>query len=155
MNISADFLRSIDAEIFCRLARESEIFTLIDCIGGLTQEERIKSTETMSRRIGEGRLLGIFQHTTPIGFIGWSAGYHDDPSAVFIEQITIRKDLRGLGMGKKVLQVFIDMCRVSQVTKIYAQVDQDNERSLALFSGIGAVCIDEDEARKVFQISIL
>ena len=72
-----------------------------------------------------------------MGFLGWDTTFKNTPEYWYLEQITIRKDYRGKGIGKDLVRYFLDLCRESGVKKIYAHVQEHNIRSLKMFLSTG------------------
>jgi L-2,4-diaminobutyric acid acetyltransferase len=67
--------------------------------------------------------------------VGWVSAYllPDDDEALFVWQVAVSKDARGMGMGGRMLQDLIgrDICK--SVTRLQTTITRDNEASWALF----------------------
>ena len=67
--------------------------------------------------------------------VGWVSAYllPDDEEALFVWQVAVSKEARGMGMGGRMLQDLIgrDICK--SVTRLQTTITRDNEASWALF----------------------
>ena len=80
---------------------------------------------------------------------GFVSGYlhPDDPSVLFIWQVAVHEDVRGLGLGKEMLSAILRRTVCDGVEKIQTTITRDNKASWALFKSLardlGAGCQDE------------
>lgn len=67
--------------------------------------------------------------------VGWVSAYivPDDPEAIFVWQVAVSKDARGMGLGRRMLQHLIERKVCKDVTRLQATITRDNEASWALF----------------------
>ena len=82
----------------------------------------------------------------PYGFI---SGYihPKDPSILFIWQVAVHEDARGMGLGKKMLSDLLNRAACEGVEKLQTTITQDNKASWGLFKSfardLDAACYDE------------
>jgi len=82
----------------------------------------------------------------PYGFI---SGYRKpkDPSILFIWQVAVHEDARGMGLGKKMLSDILNRETNKDVTKLQTTITEDNKASWGLFESFArdrdADCRDE------------
>lgn len=78
--------------------------------------------------------------------LGFVLGYRPptDPNAVFVWQVGVAPEARGMGLGKRLLQALIEQPGCHGVDHLTATVSPDNRASLSLFRGfarsLGVAC---------------
>lgn len=120
-----------------REAKEKDLNEIMEVISDVSEEAQKESKEKILKRISEDQLLIYEIDGTTIGFLGWDAKYQNNPDSWYLEQITIHKDYRGQGIGKELVRYFLDLCRKNGVKKVYAHVQEHNERSMRMFLSTG------------------
>lgn len=120
-----------------RVAEEKDLNEIMEVINNVSEEAQKESKEKISKRISEDQLLIYEIDGKIIGFLGWDAKYQNNPDNWYLEQITIHKDHRSQGIGKDFVRYFLDFCKKNEVKKIYAHVQEHNERSLKMFLSTG------------------
>lgn len=67
--------------------------------------------------------------------VGWISAYllPDDPEALFIWQVAVSKEARGMGLGGRMLKTLMQRDICNDVTRIQTTITRDNEASWALF----------------------
>jgi ribosomal protein S18 acetylase RimI-like enzyme len=126
-----------------RKPQSSQIEMILDVITDADPLEREGSRDIILERIKEGHLLCAFEKTHIVGFLGWKENFENVPGSWYLEQITIKKELRGMGIGKKLLEHFMAQYK-SQFSVIYGHIQTHNERSQNLFLHSGW-SIDEEK----------
>lgn len=120
-----------------RKAKTEDLEGIMEVISDVGEEAQKESKEKISKRISEDQLLIYEIDGKIIGFLGWDAKHQNNPDNWYLEQITIHKDYRGQGIGKELVRYFLDFCRKNGVKKVYAHVQDHNERSLKMFLNTG------------------
>ncbi|WP_231388500.1 diaminobutyrate acetyltransferase [Pseudooceanicola algae] len=69
------------------------------------------------------------------GVMGWVSGHvlPDDPSTLFVWQVAVSSEARGLGLGGKMLSHLVNRPGLSNVRRIKTTITKDNDASWALF----------------------
>jgi L-2,4-diaminobutyric acid acetyltransferase len=72
--------------------------------------------------------------------VGWLAAYRlpRDPRALFVWQIAVAPDVRGAGLGERMLSHLLARSSCAGVTRLEASVTPSNAASVALFSRFAA-----------------
>lgn len=120
-----------------RKAEIKDLDEIMDVINDVSEEAQKESKEKISERISEDQLLIYEIDGKIIGFLGWSMKYEENSDYWYLEQITIHRDYRGQGIGKDFVRYFLDFCRKNGAKKVYAHVQDHNERSLKMFLNTG------------------
>ena len=70
--------------------------------------------------------------------VGWVSGYlvPNEPETLFVWQVAVDEDARGLGLGKAMLRHLVDRQSCAGVTQIKTTITRDNRASWALFSSL-------------------
>ena len=134
-----------------RFADHGEITGLIDVISNLSEEEKEKSKKIMADRINQNQLICVIYDNKIAGFIGWAKNYGGDSQSWFIEQITVKNDLRGNGIGSKLLSYFLEFCKKEKISSVYASVQNKNERSLNMFRGAGGIITKDKKGDNIVK----
>lgn len=137
-----------------RKAEIKDLDEIMDVINDVSEEAQKESKEKISKRISEGQLLCCLDNNKIIGFLGWDTKYKENPDNWYLEQITIHKDYRGQGIGKELVRYFLNFCRKNRIKKIYAHVQNHNERSLKMFLNTGWKINDDSGKRVDKEITI-
>jgi len=69
---------------------------------------------------------------------GAITGYRlpDDPSVLFVWQVAVHPDARGLGLGRAMLEHLVERCGPDGVTSMQTTITEDNEASWAMFRSL-------------------
>ena len=67
--------------------------------------------------------------------VGWISGYivPDDPQTLFVWQVAVSEQARGLGLGTRMLDHLIGRNVCADVTRMQTTITSDNDASWALF----------------------
>ncbi len=128
-----------------------EIMQVMDDVDLKSQEE---SREKIMDRISGNQLLCCLLDDKIIGFLGWDIKFQDNPEYWYLEQITIQKNYREQGIGKLFVLYFLDFCKNNKVKKIYAHVQDQNNRSLKMFLNTGWKINSDSDKKKDKEITI-
>lgn len=129
----------------------SELMEVVDAVDVTTKE---KTREILLERIQQQQLLCVAVDQKVVGFIGWSKNYDNDSQACFVEQITVHNDFRRRGLGLRLLRYFLDICTSKKIHLIYATIQKDNEKSLAMFKKIDGITVDDSDTEYTIRIKI-
>lgn len=113
-----------------------------------------KSEATITERIKQKQILCAIKKDEIIGFLGWDKRYAENKTAWFIEQITVREDMRRRGVGTELLNCFLELCKRKRIHQVYATIQHHNNASLRLFQKIGGSVIENLEKNFVVVISL-
>lgn len=137
-----------------RVAMHTDLGQLLELIDDATEEQQRASKVTMTERIKTGKMFCATQGERIIGFIGWDTQYKKNPENWFIEQITVRKQYRGMGIGTSFLSYFVEHSKTSGAKRVFAHVQNHNINSLSMFERAGATIpadtLPENEFETVF-----
>ncbi len=67
--------------------------------------------------------------------LGWISGHipPDAPGTLFVWQVAVHADARGLGLGKRMLRALLDRPACAQVRKLETTITRNNDASWAMF----------------------
>lgn len=116
-----------------RKAEIKDLDGIMEVILDISEEAQQESKEKILKRISEEQLLCYEIDQKIVGFLGWDNKYKENPDNWYLEQITVHKDYRGQGIGKEFVRYFLDLCGKNEIKKVYAHVQEHNERSLKMF----------------------
>ena len=68
---------------------------------------------------------------------GWSLEFHGRDA--FVDELYLREDFRGRGIGTRALEVAVDLCRASGVRVLHLEVERRNTRAQAMYRRAGFV----------------
>ncbi len=73
--------------------------------------------------------------------VGWVSAYvmPNDPETLFVWQVAVAKEARGLGLGTLMLKAILERNVCAGVRRVQTTITSDNEASWALFHKFGAV----------------
>jgi ribosomal protein S18 acetylase RimI-like enzyme len=88
-----------------------------------------------------GRALLIEQDAVAAGYLvvcfGWSLEFHGRDA--FVDELYLREDFRGRGIGTRALEAAVDLCRASAVRVLHLEVARRNTRAQAMYRRAGFV----------------
>lgn len=69
--------------------------------------------------------------------LGWISGYcpPSEPDRIFVWQVAVHPDARGLGLGQKMLSILVDRPATAHATHLITTITDDNEASWRMFTG--------------------
>lgn len=72
--------------------------------------------------------------------VGWVSGYllPDDDETLFVWQVAVHSDARGLGLGRRLLNGLLDRPETKQVKRIQTTITRDNDASWGLFKSFAS-----------------
>jgi len=130
-----------------RLAENSDIDILIPFIQALHEHDNLPFDEAKTRQaliilIGNldlGETWLIYYETNIAGYLvltlGYSLEYHGRDA--FIDEIYIRDEFRGLGIGKKSIQFAEERCRILGVQALHLEVERANVNAQKFYHKTG------------------
>ncbi|MWD29440.1 diaminobutyrate acetyltransferase [Aquicoccus sp. SCR17] len=67
--------------------------------------------------------------------VGWISGYilPDDEETLFVWQVAVHSDARGLGLGRRLLTKLVERPELKSVQRIQTTITSDNDASWGLF----------------------
>jgi L-2,4-diaminobutyric acid acetyltransferase len=67
--------------------------------------------------------------------LGWISGHipPEKPDTIFVWQVAVHADARGLGLGKRMLRALLQRAACAQVTTLETTITKSNEASWGLF----------------------
>lgn len=70
--------------------------------------------------------------------LGWVSGYRPpaEPSTLFVWQVAVHADARGMGLARKMLVALLERPELSDVTCLKTTITPDNDASRALFRSV-------------------
>lgn len=130
-----------------RLAENSDVDILIPFIQALYKHDNLPFDEAKTRQalmflignqnLGEAWL--IFHETNIAGYLiltlGYSLEYYGRDA--FIDEIYIRDEFRGLGIGKKAIQFAEERCRILGVQALHLEVEHANVNAQKVYRKTG------------------
>lgn len=77
----------------------------------------------------------VIAETPEQGVVGWVSGHMvpSDPDTIFVWQVAVSPDARGMGLGGKMLSHLINREHTKNVTRMQTTITLDNDASWALF----------------------
>lgn len=137
-----------------KIARQEDSDEIMEVINDVDIEDRKQSRNKIVERISVNQLLCVLEDDKIIGFLGWDTKFQDNPEYWYLEQITIHPDYRGKGIGQNFVKYFLDICREAKVKKIFAHVQDHNERSFNMFLKVGWTINTESDKKVRDEITI-
>lgn len=137
-----------------RYSKVNDIPELLKVIDTVKIEEKKKSKKILLQRTQQKQLICILLENSIVGFIGWSKNHNNNDRAWFIEQITIDKDFRRRGFGLCLLNYFLHICRCENIHTVFANVTNNNEKSLNMFKKVGGKTIDRSKDENLIRINL-
>jgi GNAT superfamily N-acetyltransferase len=128
-------------------ATSDEIETLIEMMRELYAHDGLKFDEAVARRalqsiIGDetfGRVFLILLSDEIAGYVvltfGFSLEFHGRDA--FVDELYLRKDHRGQGIGKRALQFLTEVCATEIVNALHLEVERENTSALAVYRRAG------------------
>lgn len=136
-----------------RFANDTDIKQLLFIVNNKDTEERTKVI--LYSRIGKQQLLCVIVDSVVVGFLGWEKNYNNNPTSWFIEQITIDSNYRKQGLGTYLMEEFLKLAKLDSISSVYATIQKDNQKSLALFTKVGGEIIGStNNSEYLLQISL-
>jgi L-2,4-diaminobutyric acid acetyltransferase len=86
--------------------------------------------------------------------VGWISGYllPDDPETLFVWQVAVAEDARGLGLASEMLDRLLSRADMAGVRHLKTTITRDNQASWSLFRSLaerhGAILSDEPHFKK-------
>lgn len=126
-----------DAETLMQFMREYCAFDHLP----FAEETRHRTIAQFMQNSQLGRLWVICAGEEPIGYLALTLGYSFEFGGydAFIDELYIRADYRGRGVGTLALQVAENACRALQVRALHLEVDRENVSAQGLYRKVGFV----------------
>ena len=132
-----------------RVAGPADLETLLPMVREFWVIERLRFVEPEVRRALAG-LLASPQHGAvivaelqgaPIGYLVLTLGYSLEflGRDAFIDEIYLRDEHRGKGLGDRAIALAVEKCRELGVRALHLEVDHVNPRARALYERLGFV----------------
>ena len=86
-----------------------------------------------------GRVWVLDQDKRPVGYMVLTLGFSMEYGGrdAFLDDLFIRRDYRGAGLGKAALKTFFDTCRLLDVRAVHLEVGWANTAAKALYAKFG------------------
>jgi len=130
-----------------RLAEIPDIDALIPLIRALYRHENLPFDDAAIRQalipLIHNRELGeiwlIFQETSIIGYLVLTLGYSLEYRGrdAILDEVYIRDEFRGLGVGKRAIQFAEERCRSLGVQALHLEVERSNTRAQNFYRKTG------------------
>lgn len=105
----------------------------------LYMADKFLSEEAIQELVNNGAIFKlVLDNNEPIGFIE----YIKEKDKVFLSKLYVRKDKRGKGIGRFMLNDCIDYTKNNNLNKIYLTVNKGNSQSIKKYDHIGFKQID-------------
>ncbi len=139
--------KQFSGETAFRQAQEMDIETLLAFMAQLYRHDRIPWNEPQARAalvnlLGhpDMGLVWLIEHEAEaVGYLvltlGYSLEYHGRDA--FVDEIFIREDYRGQGIGKAALQFAEEACRARGVQALHLEVERSNLSARAFYRNAG------------------
>lgn len=139
--------KQFSVETSFRQAHKGDVETLLGFMAQLYRHDRIPWSEPQARialaNLLENPDLGlvwVIEHKADaVGYLvlalGYSMEYHGRDA--FIDEIFIREDYRGQGIGKTALKFAEEACRSLGVRALHLEVERSNLSARAFYRGAG------------------
>jgi N-acetylglutamate synthase-like GNAT family acetyltransferase len=118
-------------------AKWEDLDGIMEVISDVEISKQEESKKIITERIEQDQLLCVVADNKIIGFLGWDTRFQNNHEYWYLEQITIQKDYRDKGVGQNFVKYFLQICRDGKVKKLYAHVQECNNRSLKMFLNAG------------------
>lgn len=137
MNISFTLAQLTDIE---RLVDLMEEYCAFDHLP-FDKPTRRRTTEQFIREHSLGKLWLILDEDTPIGYLALTLGFSFEYGGAdaFIDEVYIREQHRGRGIGRLALQMAEDACLALGVRALHLEVDRANVNAHALYQKVGFI----------------
>ncbi len=93
-----------------------------------------KAKEYLSSYIKKGILIVAEEKKEIIGFI---SGEFMLGNVLWIDAITIKKEMRGRGLGKKLFNEFRKQCKKKKIKSVYLMAPKFNKNTVKFYESIG------------------
>ena len=126
-----------DAEMLVQFMREYCAFDQLP----FEEENRHRTVAQFIQNSQLGRLWVIYAGEEPIGYLALTLGYSFEFGGydAFVDEIYIRADYRGCGIGTLALQIAENACRTLHVRALHLEVERNNVNAQALYRKVGFV----------------
>jgi N-acetylglutamate synthase-like GNAT family acetyltransferase len=135
-------------------AEMEDLDKIMEIISDVEISKQEKSKIIIKERTEQESLLCVIADNKIIGFLGWNKNFQNNPECWYLEQITIQKDYRSKGIGKNFVKYFLQICQDEKVKKLYAHVQEHNDRSLKMFLSVGGKINTESDKYVQGEITI-
>lgn len=132
-------------DVTIRLARENDFEKLAELIQEFARfenhpEAMVNSVERMKQ---ERNYFSCFvaenEENDITGYAAWFYSYYTwSGKSLYIDDLYVKEEFRGRGIGRKLLQQVIDFARKSGCHKVRWQVSDWNEQARKFYTDIGA-----------------
>jgi diamine N-acetyltransferase len=105
------------------------------------QPERTENLELLLENPDFGKLWIIWQGETVAGytFLGFGFSFEFKGRDAFVDELFIRPEFQGQGIGKKAIDFIIDEAKKAGVKALHLEAEHHNERGLRLYRTKGFV----------------
>lgn len=122
-----------------RLARPTDIPTLITINIDGEQEYRVYNTKLFRQLVGDRQVLVAVEHGSVVGLLYWRPEFLGRNGQWYLKQITVARAARRRGVGGGLLRTFLAVAKKKKVKKVFADIHNDNYASLRLCLGAGGL----------------
>jgi ribosomal protein S18 acetylase RimI-like enzyme len=130
-----------------KLATPDDVETLLAMMRGLYAHDRLAFDETVARRALRGlidnnklgRVFLILLANEVAGYavltFGYSLEFHGRDA--FVDELYLRDEYRGRGIGKRALQFLTEVCAAEGVEALHLEVERSNTSAQAVYRKFG------------------
>jgi GNAT superfamily N-acetyltransferase len=148
-------------ELIFRVAVRADLDTLLPLVRAYYEFDHLPFDEHIARTALEnfiddptfGRVWLICAHAEAIGYLVLTLGYSIEYGGrdAFIDEVYIRAEHRGHGIGRQAMAFAETQCRALGVRALHLEVERDNTNAHALYRKVGFV--DHDRYLMTKRIS--
>ncbi|MBI3248380.1 MAG: GNAT family N-acetyltransferase [Deltaproteobacteria bacterium] len=137
MKISYKIAEATDAEILMQFMQEYCAFDHLP----FEEQTRRASVAKLSGEASLGRLWLILCDGQPVGYLVLTLGFSFEYGGydAFIDEVYLRDECRGAGIGRQALAFAEEECRALGVRALHLEVERENVNARALYRKVGFV----------------
>ncbi len=147
MSLTARRITARDADLFLEMAQE---FHIEDCHP--LHGAGVASIREVAAGVALAPAFFLLEHSVPVGFFVLSLGYSPEHGGTdgFIDDLYIRPDFRGRGLGKQALSLAVEESRNCGIRVLLLEVEAHNARAYQLYTSMGFT----DTKRRLLRLAL-
>ena len=137
-----------DASVAIDLARDEDILRLADLLAllfaqeaefGPDPEKQRRALRAIISNASIGRIYVARDGADPVAMVSllYTVSSAEGGKAAWLEDLVVRPDRRGQGIGRALLEHAVTQSRADGVMRVSLLTDPDNERAHALYRSVG------------------